>query len=375
MTIGLAALFERADCKDYSSFTKADIERWGLEISLPFIKPATTPETIICPGCHEACQKPVRKHAGSAFIWCDESPDLGHITLESEELKTWRLDMQTLAKTVSELLGWNSTQEIIPHRAYDLGMLDGNTLFLLRGIEWEDNQKICQDARIQNASPLLISLSPTPSDLALPAIWMGQLLTLKAGKLVVSKERLAPAIRHKTILEVNVFRQDGKQWRVCYQGKEIFMPDSKGMTYIQFLLQHSDRDVAAIELQGLRDQKPITDDIITDTDLSPDMRQDVVIDQEAIQQITQRLKKLKTTNSDSAEIPKLQAYIRQSTHGGKSKAFKDANEKARQAVTATVSRAISAINKQHTFLGTHLKNSIQQGKIYRYSPEIPTNWH
>lgn len=289
MTDGLAALFARADSKEYPVFQQADLERWALPVeALPFIASATTPETVTCPGCHEACLKTIRKQDGQAFIWCDEAEDLGHIALEADDLKYWQLNMPVLARTLCSLLELGIAQEIIPRRAYDLGTRNGHTLFLVRGISWADSKYLSLDSQICNANPMLITLSEFPAELSLPGVWIGQLLRLHAGKLTANADRLAIALQRTSNPKQNIFRQQGTQWQVCYQGKEIFMPDSKGMAYVQYLLQRPNKEVAAIELQGLRNQQ--------ETIQTPKLNgaKDEILDGTAIQQLTARLSRLRT---------------------------------------------------------------------------------
>lgn len=369
MTDGLAALFERADCRDDPSFNRADLDHWQLKTSLlPFVKPATTPENITCPGCHESCLKPVRKQNGQISIWCDEVPALGHIALEPEDLKVWQVDMPTLANTLSGLLGMDKAQEIVPHRAYDLGMLENNTLFLLRGAEWENGKDVCYDTRIRNASPLLIPLSPLPEAISLPALWIGQLLDLKAGKLAVNKERLAAATCRDTTPEGNIFRKEGDFWRVRFEGKEAMIKHSNGMVYIDHLLHHPNQDIPALTLQALTSKAPPSgviphDSAFEDTAM---LGSDPVMDAKAQQNIQRRIEILQETQPDSAEILELESHLRGSTFRGKRKAFTDSNERARVAVTKAINSAVKKLESSIPAFGKQLKSHLQTGHLCKY---------
>lgn len=369
----LAELLECADREGHQALSQSDMESFGLQDTvLPFMAFATAPETITCPGCHQACPKPISKQNSKAFIWCDEAPALGYIELQPKDLRYQKIDIEKLSQALSQTLGFSAIQEIVPGRVYDLGAIENRTLFLVRGIAWDDTEALCSDSRIHNNSPLLITLSKAPDGMALPILWIGQLLMLnEQGNITADMTRLHIALGVKTQGNASSFHQRGKHWYIHYEGKEVTISDSKGMAYIQHLLLHPNKEVAAIELQGLRNKIAATDNALIGQDLLPLNAKDEILDKQAIQEITKRISQL---DHDSPERLKLQAYLKSSTHGGKSKAFKNANEKARQAVTAAVNRAINAIDKHHTSLATHLRNNLQQGTIFYYKPEKMMQW-
>ncbi len=365
MTTGLAALLERADNEQYPSFNRADLERWGLEpAALPFIAPTSTPATIECPGCEWACVKPIGKRAGKVFIWCDEAPDLGRIRLEEKDLRHWQVNMSKLAG----MLAQETAREIVPGRVYDIGLLEGHTLFLLRGTGWEDGEALCKDTHICNAHPLLITLSSPPEEMAVPIVWIGQVLSLKEnGPLGMDTGRLVPFLSRVAITDGNVFRQLGKQWRICHRGKEIFMPDIKGMTYIQQLLYSPQKSFLSLELQALHGksdaQQSYTGNSASD-----------VLDKKTIQSVMQKILLLQKNNPGSPELPQLQEYLRKATYGGKSTSFTNAQEKARTAVASAIKRSITAIEKSNSALASHLKCHIKGGTSYSYNPDTNIRW-
>jgi hypothetical protein len=48
--------------------------------------------------------------------------------------------MQALADTLTGLLGMQAARVIIPHRTFDLGTFESHSLFLVRGMGWDDGQ-------------------------------------------------------------------------------------------------------------------------------------------------------------------------------------------------------------------------------------------
>jgi len=377
MTDGLTSLLERSNLDKNYSFTAKELEIWDLpKDRLPFLKPANTLQTITCPGCHEACTKKVQKKAGQTFIWCDEPPELGHIPIEKEDLQHWQLNVSAVSTFLSESLGLPAAREIISNRVYDLGVFEGHTMFFVRGLDWPDGKEVIQNPAILNANPCIIALHPQQPQFSVPVISISSLLHWNNNGWQVDKERLALVVSgHKqNAASSNLFRQEGKQWHIRYQDKEIFMPDSKGMAYIQHLLLNPCKDIAAIDLQSLRNKNLTSENISKTENISGINTQDIITDVATIRAVTQRITKLQKNDPDSPELPKLKAYLRQSTHGGKSKAFKDINEKARQAVAVAINRAMKAIQKQHDILGKHLVSSLKQGKVCIYVPEISTAW-
>lgn len=369
MKTELSALFEYADIEGHEAFSQQTLQSTAFQ-ALPFVARATTPEIISCVGCHEACMKQIRKREGKTFICCDEPPSLGYIDLQPEDLNYWKVDIAALAKELAVNLGFSKITELIKNRVYDIGVIENNTLFLVRGIGWDDAGNILNDSRICNSNPLLITLSTPPADISFPALWIGQLINFSDGELIVDRARLDIALNIKPTNNANIFRQSGKQWQIRYDGKEIIMPDSKGLHYIQYLLLRHNKEVAAIELQCLRN-KP-TENISTEYYLSLSNYGDKVFDAKAISQILQRLSCLQT---DSNEYAQLQKILKNSTQGGKSKEFTDANEKARQTVQKAIDTAIKNIEKEHSLLGVYFRASIKTGMFCSYNADIPIKWN
>ena len=52
----------------------------------------------------------------------------------------------------------------------------------------------------------------------------------------------------------------------------------------------------------------------------------------------------------------------------------DDRERARQAVSVAIHRALNAIKKDHEPLWQHLDNSLKIGEFLSYQPDQPTSW-
>jgi hypothetical protein len=367
MNSPFARLLEYADIEGHEAISPAQLDACKLPQSrLSFLKRAPTPDIITCSGCHEACLKPYQRMDTKSLVWCDEPPALGNIELQPDDLQYWKLDIESLSQIVAKNLGLQNTQAIIPNRFYDLGVIEGRTLFLVRGIEWADIAEMFAESRICNSNPLLITLSPPPANASMPTLWAGQVLSLDVtGNIAIDTARLRIALG-MTPTQANSFYQRGTEWHICYENHEITMRDSKGMTYIQHLLLHPNKDMSAIELQVLRSKSD---------GFTVDLLQYDKADPKTIAQVLQRKNDLEKTNPDAPEIPKLKAYLTNSTRGGKSSLFTTANEKARQTVKKAIDTAIINIEKSHDSVGAHFKNCIKTGLFCEYKPDSPKNWN
>lgn len=59
--------------------------------------------------------------------------------------------------------------------------------------------------------------------------------------------------------------------------------------------------------------------------------------------------------------------------GGRTRELSDI-EKVRKSVSGAVSRDLARISKEHESLGRHLTTAISSGRIFRYAPELETDW-
>jgi hypothetical protein len=357
MTGALTALLEQADYREGNYFSRYDLEEMGMGSTLPpFLRPATTPQMITCPGCEEVCTMPYQKQNGKGFIWCDRPQALGRIDLQARDLEYWRVELQALAQWLADELELQPIREIIPRRAFEIGIMEGHALFLLRGMDWPDAADIYADSRISNAQPLLITLAPVPKEITLPALWIGQMLRQDASGLALDKERLLHSLHHNTPQEGNLFRRNGDFWRVRYEGKEALIKHSNGMVYLDHLLHHPNEEVPALLLQGLTN-KAVLDALPVDEEYreSASLGGDVIADKQAIEAAKVELERLRKRNPDAPEILKLETYLKQAAYKGKSRKFVDDNEKARLAVTKAVKVTLQKMEQSHPSLYKHLR--------------------
>ncbi len=83
--------------------------------------------SVICPGCPEACIRPVELVGGgdeplSAFVICDQRDDMGRIEVPRERLKQWQVTAPGVAEWLAEELGASGgVEEIVKERLWWLG--------------------------------------------------------------------------------------------------------------------------------------------------------------------------------------------------------------------------------------------------------------
>lgn len=373
MNEGLAKLLTRSDGQENPTFSSRDLACWNIGELTPFIIKAATPSIVECSGCEQSCYKEVIKHQQKVYIRCDEPPDMGLIEIEPEQMIEWNVNLPRIANLIAQSMGLPAPQEIQVGRLHDLGTLNSRGIFLMRGINWPDAHEVLKNPRILNANPFLITLQDANAD-GVQHQPLDAILYQEDKEWQINKERLMMALGHKLDTQGNSFRQLGKQWQIFYEGKEIDMPDSKGMTYIQYLLLRPDKEVTAIELQALINKPLDADFTVLLEKLSVQGVSDCMMDDKTKKDLTARLLSLRNTNPDSKEILEIEKYLNQAQYAGKSKPFSGVNTKSRQSVQKAISTAIKNIEKIFPELSTHFKNSITTGTFCVYKPEKGVSW-
>ena len=179
-----------------------------------------------------------------------------------------------------------------------------------------------------------------------------------------------------TLAPANVFRHEGDSWRISYDGREIRLPDVKGLADIATLIRVEGREVPATVLVGATAAGAAT------------FGADLVLDRQARQQYRARLAELDASldeagrNHDlerSAAVADERAFVMRELSsaiglGQRGRGLGDDRERARKAVGARIKDAISRIAAQHRALGRHLSESISTGHSCCYRPADPVRW-
>jgi hypothetical protein len=165
----------------------------------------------------------------------------------------------------------------------------------------------------------------------------------------------------------------GAHWEVAYRDERAIVPHSVGMGYLVTLLSRPRDDVRAALLAGAVEEQghqPVLDARAREA-----YRREVVelrreIDEADGDGDIERAARLRA---------ELDALVEQLTHlvrpGGRSRAFTDADERARTSVQKALRRAIEAIRRGAPRLGEGLMQSIRTGTVCRFEPvDLPERW-
>jgi len=194
----------------------------------------------------------------------------------------------------------------------------------------------------------------------------------------------------------NVFRMRGNVWEVGLAGDDpVPMNDIKGMRYIAYLLGHPEEEFAALDLLRRVDQSwtPDSPERQAAAMDSPGMTTgmaspDPVADRESLANLDGELGKARADllsaqqNRDSAredearqliqKLEQVEAVMR--GRRGRSRTFREDNERARTAVSKAIHRALKKMEGKCGGAHRHLKNSLRTGSVLSYKPEAPIDW-
>jgi tetratricopeptide (TPR) repeat protein len=160
---------------------------------------------------------------------------------------------------------------------------------------------------------------------------------------------------------------------LCFQGKQVQLPDSKGLGDLATLIGACGTDVHVLTLVGHH---------------LPRMGADPVLDQQAKTAFKSRLDGLarEIEDADAAGNPgraeslrsERDALIRELAAatglGRRDRRLGDETERARKTVSARVRDAMSKIAQVHPELAIHLRRSLRMGTLCSYTPADPTEW-
>ena len=160
---------------------------------------------------------------------------------------------------------------------------------------------------------------------------------------------------------------------LCYEGKQVQLPDSKGLSDIATLIGAHGADVHVLTLVGHRLAR---------------MGADPVLDEKAKAAYKARLADLagEIEDAENAGRPgraealrsERDALIRELTTaaglGRRDRKLGDEAERARKTVSARVRDALAKIGQAHPELADHLRSSLRMGTLCSYSPAEPVTW-
>ena len=171
----------------------------------------------------------------------------------------------------------------------------------------------------------------------------------------------------------NEFRLVNGVRMLCFQGKPVQLPDSKGLGDLAVLIGARGADVHVLTLVGHKLAR---------------MGADPVLDEQAKAAFKSRLEDLarEIDDADAAGSPEQAKALRSERDalirelaaatglGGRDRRLGDEAERARKTVSARVRDALAKIERVHPELATHLRSALRMGTVCSYTPAEPMTW-
>ena len=172
------------------------------------------------------------------------------------------------------------------------------------------------------------------------------------------------------------FRLEGEFWRIFFDNERVSLKDNVGLRHLARLLASPGQDRHASELMALE----------AGVDRMRAASPGQVSDRTSLNAYRQRLAELEeeiqTADGDPAktvevreEHDRLSRHLASITdHHGKLRSVAGDDERARQAVSVAIRRALRTLSKKHTPLSRHLYAHLKLGVVCTYKPERVVNW-
>ena len=220
--------------------------------------------------------------------------------------------------------------------------------------------------------------------------WNGTFIATETFENIFSEflEDVAPA------KELYLLHKEGKTWRAVFEGETNNILDSKGVDYIATLLANPHKSIPCVELYGavLVPFAEVSGEFVDDDyqqilEKTKTLNVDAVSDKQTRSDCKKRIAEIETKieiasdtgNTDGLdqlenEKKALEQEIARSEGLHGKLRVKGNPEKARQAVTRAVERAIKSMEKQHPKLWAHLSSTVQTGNALIYKPDRAIRW-
>ena len=200
-----------------------------------------------------------------------------------------------------------------------------------------------------------------------------------------------------------IFLEDEKRWRISFEGITKFLPDSKNLRRIAFLLEYPDKKIPATQLVklGVEDKTQTAESLgnmseeqlagenlsksrFRENDLKEEDR-NVLSSRASLKVYRAEIKLLKEeqkevpTTEEKEEIDRkikiLECTIKQAKGlPGRPATFNDMSKSAHSPAKSNITRGIASIHSALPELASHLDSSISKSFDLCYSPDNPPNW-
>lgn len=307
-------------------------------------------------------------------------PDAGWVEVPKSRLKQWTLSTSHFTALLADAIKPDSQpQTLLSETAWRIGNIEiGGATYVLalsqKGAALTAVEMLNQPNRTILVTPS--NVKDLTSDVA-AALTLGEVFEVADKTVVLNIERIRSELGVDQPSQ-NEFIKRGEMWVSTFEGNTVYLQDSVGMAYIARLLSEQNKSLPAVALVAARagiDERiaegssgELLDEEARKTyqarylELVSDLEKaDADIDPNALEKIQSEIDQLTTELARATGL------------GGRSRTQTDA-EKIRKSVSMAVTRAIEKVSSSDDSLGNHLTASISSGRIFRYSPAIPTDW-
>ncbi|WP_206788465.1 AAA family ATPase [Amycolatopsis sp. MtRt-6] len=184
----------------------------------------------------------------------------------------------------------------------------------------------------------------------------------------------------KKPLPANEFRRTDEVWSLRFAGREVRVPDAKGLRDLHILLGLPGTEVPAVRLlapeggETVVAAKGIGADPVLDEAAKAAYRRRLGHLDEEIDSAADRGDDARAAELDRERAALLAELRAAAGLGGRTRRLGDEAERARKAVTARIRDTLRKLADLHPELAGHLKSSITTGSSCRYAPDPAVRW-
>ncbi|MYW91552.1 AAA family ATPase [Amycolatopsis rubida] len=179
---------------------------------------------------------------------------------------------------------------------------------------------------------------------------------------------------------VNEFHRTDAVWTLRFAGREVRMPDAKGLRDLNFLLSRPGTEIPAAHLlapdggQESEATRTFSGDPILDDTAKAAYRRRLDHLDEAIAAAALRGDDAKAATLDTERAALLDELRTSTGLSGRTRRLGDETERARKAVTARIRDTLRKLTALHPELADHLRRTITTGSSCSYQPDTPMTW-
>ena len=201
----------------------------------------------------------------------------------------------------------------------------------------------------------------------------------------------APVSEPPDVAAPSVLHREGEYWRVAFDGRELRLHHTKGLSYLAALLSNPGREIHALELATSSGRLPRAGRSPT-TDVRGSAGggdPQVVLDDRARREYRNRIEELEAVIEEAEawndleraararhELDFLLRELAAATGLGRDRGMHSDAERARVNVTRAIRSAVARISEHHRDLGQHLEHTVRTGTfcVYQPDPRAAPHW-